>query len=239
MALAANGGSGGSVSATTSAVAIAAGGYYSCALTSSGGVRCWGLTYGLTPIDTSGLSGGVTAIAAGSFHTCALTSAGGVKCWGSNFYGQLGDGTTSRPASTPVDVSGLTSGVTAIAVGGDHSCALTRTGGVKCWGYNRSGDLGDGTVVDRTTTVDVSGLSSGVTAIAAGGYHTCALTSAGAVKCWGDGGTLGDGTSSGRSTPVDVSSLSSGATAIVAGAHHNERKRTTSRSPPKRGRSAV
>jgi alpha-tubulin suppressor-like RCC1 family protein len=212
--------------------AIATGGLHTCALTAGGGVKCWGQnSYGqlgdgtttrrTTPVDVSGLGSGVVAIAAGRYHTCALTAGGGVKCWGQNSYGQLGDGTTTD-RTTPVDVSGLRSGVRAIAAGGFHTCALTTDGGVKCWGYNSLGQLGDGTTTSRTTPVDVSGLGSGVVAIAAGGRHTCALTAGGGVKCWGQNfyGQLGDGTTTFRMTPVDISGLTSGVVAIAAGSWH-------------------
>jgi alpha-tubulin suppressor-like RCC1 family protein len=203
------------VSGLTSGVAaISAGEFHTCALTAGGAVKCWGANlYGqlgdgtrtrrLTPADVSGLSGGVAAISASDHHTCALTDSGAVKCWGD--YGQVGPGTIGA-SLTPAPVSGLTSGVAAISAGGVHACALTAGGGVECWGTNLFGQLGDGTMTPSSTPVQVSGLSSGVAAISAGGEHTCALTSAGGVKCWGfnDDGQLGDGTTMDRSTPVKV-----------------------------------
>ena len=110
---------------------------------------------------------------------------------------------------TPVDVEGLTSGVSAISAGSNFTCALTQVGGVKYWGPNYHGELGDGTVFERLTPVEVVGLASGVSAISTGYFITCALLQAGGVKCWGiiNVGELGDGTVFERLTPVDVVGL--------------------------------
>jgi alpha-tubulin suppressor-like RCC1 family protein len=198
----------------------------SCALTSSDGVRCWGPWNisgpgGAIPVDVPGLTSGVSAISVGGSESCVLTSGGGVKCWGDNSEGALGDGTMTS-SSTPVNVVGLTSGAAAISAGWEHACALTTSGGVKCWGFNGDGELGDGTTTTSSTPVNVVGLTSGVVALSAGGYHTCALTSGGAVKCWGYNvfGQLGDGTTTDSSTPVDVVGLGSGVDAISAGTWH-------------------
>ena len=126
----------------------------------------------------------VTQVAAGGYHSCALTTDGGVKCWGSNGAGGLGDGTYTR-RTNPVDVPGLTSGVAYVSAGNLHTCALTTAGGVKCWGYNGYGQLGDGTKTNRTTAVDVAGLTSGVPRVAGGVTPPGAQATAGVVKCRG------------------------------------------------------
>lgn len=166
-----------------------------------------------------GVSSSILALAAGNSHVCALTAGGGVKCWGYGYEGELGDGLGSESA-VPVDVDGLTSGVIAISGTNYHTCALTAEGGVKCWGFNAYGQLGDGTTTDGLTPVTVPGLT-GVSAIAAGYYHTCALMTSGGVKCWGANwnGALGDDTTTDSLVPVDVSGLT-GVTAIAAGNIH-------------------
>src|SRR6266545_4493388 len=180
---------------------------------------CWGLNRsgqlgnGTTknssvPVQVSGLSSGVVEIAAGGAHTCAITVEGGVLCWGAGSFGQLGNGQV-KGSSTPASVSGLDSGVAAVSTGGLHSCALTAEGGVLCWGLNTSGQLGNGTTTNSPTPVGVAGLGSGVAAIAAGGSHTCAHSSTGAVLCWGlnSSGQLGNGTTTNSPVPIDVTGL--------------------------------
>ncbi|HXU02172.1 MAG TPA: hypothetical protein VN903_14500, partial [Polyangia bacterium] len=161
----------------------------------------------------------VGAIAVGQSFVCALLGSGGVKCWGRDERGELGDGSNTVSRETPADVLGLTAGVKAIAAGGQHTCALMTAGGVKCWGGNELGQLGDGSTVDRNVPVDVVGLGPEVVALSAGDAHTCALTATGGVKCWGRNfnGQLGDGTLTERLVPTDVPSLSTGIAAVSAG----------------------
>jgi alpha-tubulin suppressor-like RCC1 family protein len=153
-----------------------------------------------------------------SRHTCVANSLGSMYCWGYNANGRLGDGTTTT-RSTAVAVSGMSSGVTAITSGSDHTCALTSVGSIYCWGSNANGRLGNGTTTDRYTAEAVTGMSSGVAGITAGNEHTCAMTSGGSMYCWGLNlyGQLGDGTTTDRYTAVVVSGMSSGVTAITAG----------------------
>ncbi len=162
------------------------------------------------PSPTSSLK--TQAIAAGDEHACAILVGGGVKCWGNGFNGELGNGKTGTGmthTSHPVDVVGLAAGLKAIVAGKDHTCVLTSQDGVKCWGVNSDGQLGNGTLTNSTVPVDVLGLTSGVAAISARYLNTCALTQLGAVKCWGSNsfGQIGDGTTTKRNQPTDVIGL--------------------------------
>lgn len=212
---------------------VAAGERHTCAVTTQGSVKCWGSNHDgqlgdgttvdrVAPITVSGLATGMRAVVAGEQHTCGLTVAGGVQCWGSNHKGQLGDGTTDNKNS-PVDVPGLTAGVSTLAAGSQHTCAVTIAGEVKCWGDNQDGQLGDGTAIGKSTPVEVAGLTNVVRAIAAGASHTCVLTVTGGVKCWGSNhhGQLGDGSVNARVTPLDVAGLTSNISAIAAGKQHS------------------
>lgn len=214
---------------------------FSCARFDDGKVYCWGdnqwgqlgndsFINSTTPVVVGGLTDAVS-IAALHKHVCALTAAGAVKCWGRNYHGELGNNSTVNSA-TPVDVVGLSSGVQQLAVGGFHACALLADGGIKCWGYNFHGQLGDGTfgeTADRWKPVDVVDANgkrlTGFKAVFLGKYHSCALTAANTLKCWGYNmdGQVGDGKfgrDADKHSPVDVSDLTN-VKAMAMGERHS------------------
>ncbi|MBN8459840.1 MAG: cadherin-like beta sandwich domain-containing protein [Verrucomicrobia bacterium] len=155
----------------------------------------------------------VVQVASARSHTLALCSDGTVVAWGYNGYGQLGDGSLAN-AIVPVRVPPVGAlgdkEVKAVAAGDNSSYALCSNGTVVAWGYNSSGELGDGTTNYRSLPAAVSrtGALAGktVTALQAGGAHCLALCSDGTLVAWGGNGygQLGDGTTTNRTTPVTV-----------------------------------
>jgi alpha-tubulin suppressor-like RCC1 family protein len=228
------------------AAAVSVSHFVSCAVLMSGSVQCWGrnvymglgnggpytspgdpcdppLNCSLTPVDVLGLVGPVTAISGSRYGACVVVADGRVECWGANYYGSLGNGTSSvrdghiADGATAVEAVGISNAVQ-VATDLFHTCALLATGDVKCWGLNYFGELGDGTTVDSLVPVDVAGLPPNVVSITVGLYHTCAVLSTGAAKCWGhnDARQLGDGTTIDSPFPVDVAGFGGAAPDTVA-----------------------
>ncbi len=139
---------------------------FNCARMVSGSVACWGndtsgeCGAGLAPgralkaVNVIGITPGLTQLALGSMamHACVVQD-GGVWCWGLDDHGQLGDGNLGFQ-NKPVPVAGLTEAVKSVAIGSKHTCGITVSGAVYCWGSNSDGQLGDGTKgVDRLSPV--------------------------------------------------------------------------------------
>ncbi len=174
---------------------IAAGNDHTCALKENNGVTCWGTNpYGqlgngtITVYAVGSTVTGVTlshALSSGLDGSCAIQPGGSVVCWGYNGYGNIGNGTTSFAVSTPTVVLGLT-GTVALAHGFEHACAVRSDGKVLCWGLNSSGQVGNGSNSPTAVTTPqiVANLPAAI-AVAPGNMHTCALTAAGSVYCWG------------------------------------------------------
>ena len=175
----------------------------------------------------AGLKTGVQAIACGKYFTCAIDAIGALKCWGNNHAGQIGDGTIKGGVGkpSPVQVSGLIAGVQFVEAGDHFTCAIDAMGAAKCWGQGGSGQIGNGATVIELKPTQVYGLTKGVLAVAAGSAHACAITSDGAVKCWGqnDQGQLGNGSSgssANQSKPVQAIGLTNGVVGLAAGDDH-------------------
>jgi alpha-tubulin suppressor-like RCC1 family protein len=212
---------------------LAAGSEHSCALYSTGRIRCWGSNSagqlgdgGLSaashiPSTVSGITT-ATDIAVGLFHSCALLANQRIQCWGSDSYGQLGNDISFGNASTPVFVA-LYSDFIQVAAGGNRSCGIRSNGTVHCWGEDSEGGLGNGTPLTNSgTPVQVTGPTSAAR-IAMGRGHACALRTDGEVRCWGSdsAGQIGNGaTLSNANTSANIP-YANGAIGISAGGNNS------------------
>jgi len=219
------------VDLVTPVAQVVAGRDHTCVLFIDGRVKCWGdnsegqlglgdlLPRGANPVSLPklialvDLGPGRTArlLAAGAAFTCALLDDGSVKCWGRNADGQLGQGTTKPTiggapgemgaALPPVDLGGPAG---RIAAGGHHVCARLASGGIKCWGDNSEGQLGQGDTKSRGSAPEDMGgnlpelkrPSGTLLGASLGERFGCLLyVAAGAVHCLGSGadGALGTG----------------------------------------------
>jgi alpha-tubulin suppressor-like RCC1 family protein len=212
---------------------VSAGSNHTCAI-ASGAAYCWGAngngqlgngttTSSNSPVQVSstGVLAGktISSISAGSNHTCAIAS-GAAYCWGNNYWGTLGNGTKTT-SILPVQVSstGVLAGktISSISAGSNHTCAIA-SGAAYCWGYNQSGQLGNGTQADSSIPVAVltSGAlqSKSLSQITTGSQHSCAATLTEAF-CWGENSTyqLGDNTKVRSLSPAKVATTSSASSA--------------------------
>jgi len=226
------------VQSITNAIAVAAGGHHTCALSDTGAVLCWGSNNkgqvggasmsgrAIVPQAVRGLAK-ITQIAAGTSHSCARRADGRVLCWGAHNEGQLGYG-LGQDRADPVEVPGVWEAgfgaAVQVAAGSNHSCALLSSGRVRCWGRNYEGQLGTGYDENwHNTPVEVVGIYDAVY-VGAGAQHTCAVSTTGTIRCWGDNrhGQLGNGAQGEGSlslTPVPVANLSE-AVQVTAGLAH-------------------
>jgi uncharacterized repeat protein (TIGR02543 family) len=212
-------------------IQVSLGSLYSAALTSNGRLFTWGYNgYGQlgdgttvrksTPTEITNrfsLSTGdkIIQVSLGEYHSAALTSNGRLFTWGLNYYGQLGDGTTTN-RSNPTEITSRFSLATGdqiiqVSLGYEHSAALTSSGRLFTWGSNRYGRLGDGTHSNRSTPTEITNrfsLATGdkIIQVSLGNVHSAALTSNGRLFAWGDNdyGQLGDGTTINKSTPTEI-----------------------------------
>jgi alpha-tubulin suppressor-like RCC1 family protein len=223
------------------ATQVAAGGDHTCALLSTGHVVCWGKgTHGQLgnnalashnlPVPVVGINN-ATQVSAGTGHTCAVLATHKVKCWGLATSGQLGNGAFTGNAclgfacqKTPIFVVGLNNAAS-ISAGGNHTCAVTTTSHVVCWGQGTDGQLGNNAIVNRNVPVFAFGINNArqvlnnAPGISAGKDHTCVIVGGAVhVKCWGlaTSGQLGNGAYTGNAcgafacqkTPLQIPGLS-------------------------------
>lgn len=197
------------VSGTAMLTAIQSGLFHTCGLTTTGGMKCWGhntsgqignggTADARTPTDVTGLTSGVVEMAVSSNTNCVILAAtSGLKCWGNNDFGELGIGAagTGTGSLTPIDVPALTSDVVHVWEGGTNTCAQKRDGFLYCWGDNRWGQLGDGTI-DQTNVPEQLPLPRGAISVGMGTRHICVVLDPNTMKCAGynGGGQLGNGT---------------------------------------------
>jgi alpha-tubulin suppressor-like RCC1 family protein len=196
---------------------LAVGQHHGCVVRRAGAVACWGrndlrqlgdgtTTDSPTPHNVVQLAD-AKQLALGYGFSCALKTDGTVQCWGDNVKGQLGDGSVT-PRSQPAPVTGIADATQIVAME-QSACALVKSGEVLCWGFNNVGQVGSPPPADAKVPIKVAGLT-GVMSLGASAdaNHVCAVTTAGEVRCWGNGGNGQLGNAKAQDSAMPVSAIS-------------------------------
>jgi alpha-tubulin suppressor-like RCC1 family protein len=173
---------------------------HTCYLNSVGKLRCWGSNQAgqisagdefeksdavaLSPLETGFIP---LSVSTHNIHTCTSSTDNQMKCFGSNSYGQLGVGNNEEIRDISQTISLPVKNVAQIAVGDNHTCALLKSGNIKCWGDGSSGQLGYGnndSIKDASLAPEIN-FGIPVTQIAAGKDSTCVAFANQTAKCWG------------------------------------------------------
>lgn len=223
---------------------ISAGGDHTCGIRTSGRLFCWGQdTFGQlgdggtntdqpSPVQV-GTGANWSRVSAGASHTCAIKTNARLFCWGLDSTEQLGDGGGVTNQPRPVREASNATNWLAVDAGGGHTCALTNTGRLFCWGSDTRGRLGDGAVIlQQAEPVEVAGAATNWATIDAGDSHTCATKLNGRLYCWGFDGfsKLGDGdTETDQPTPVQVAGNATNWASVAVGDFHTCAVKTNGR----------
>lgn len=217
-------------------IKVAAGGTFSCGVTTASKALCWGnnsynqlgVTRGqdglfvqsLDPVEPTGIPGGIVDIAAGNDHACAVNSSGSVYCWGR---GYPGNGTLNvNSGSMPVRAGSLT-GVVSVATGNLTTCAVTSGGNLWCWGHNSSGQVGNNSTQTASTPVQITSMNGITRQVALTSAAACAVTTSGGLKCWGDKAAMlgfSPQPTANIIAPRDVPNLAAGVKSVAVGDYH-------------------
>jgi alpha-tubulin suppressor-like RCC1 family protein len=194
---------------------VSGGGYHTAAIKTDGTLWTWGLnTSGQlgdntsvnrsTPVTT--FAGGTNwkQVASGGYHNAAIKTDGTLWTWGRNDFGPLGDNTTTTSRNTPVTTFAGGTNWKQVAGGRFYTAAIKTDGTLWIWGLNTAGQLGDNTLITRSTPVTTFAGGTNWKQVAGGNTHTAAIKTDGTLWTWGSNtsGQLGDNTTTSRSTPV-------------------------------------
>jgi alpha-tubulin suppressor-like RCC1 family protein len=171
------------------------------------------------------------AVSAGGVHTCGIRTTGRLYCWGRGSSGAIGTGGNGNE-DRPTEVAGGGTDWRSVSTGTFHTCARRGTGHLWCFGYDQSGQLGDGGTSDQFSPVEVLGTFADWRSVSAGGNHTCGIRANRRLYCWGADqfGQLGDGgTNSNQPAPAEVAGNHADWTAVSAGFTHTCARRSNGR----------
>ena len=201
---------------------VASGSFHTCAYEAGGRAWCWGsnrdgkLGTGSSeltspaPVRVPKPVANVISLSAGATFTCAVGEDGKNWCWGNGSFGQTGI-KLLKSSAVPQETENDIPGTIQFTSGWFHTCVLTNSGHIACWGKNYEGALGNSSTVSRGLAAYVTGISGkkDVRLLAAGGRSTCAVLDIGQLYCWGknDYGQAGIGNTSDLLLPFEVTTL--------------------------------